>query len=295
VVPEAAARAVAVQAAEPEAEVLELVVVVPEAAARAVAAQAAEPEAEVLELVVVVPELGVREPEVVVLELAAVPEVVVPVVVQAPEVVPLAVVQVPGEPVLELAARAPEVVAPMLAGRVRLVPAVELPAVVRVRVAEAQVAPVPEAQVAPVAELRAPQVAQPRVPAEQERAAWPVQERQAWLAAEVEPLRPASAMAQRVPVRLEPSAEAQLAALARRVRSVPLQALPVSASRPAAAPRTGRRPMGPPRGHPARTEALAAGHGANSWRQLLQGRSRAPTSCAPCISAASSSTAPRTA
>jgi hypothetical protein len=49
----------------------------------------------------------------------------------------------------------------------------------------------------------------------------PVQERQAWEAAEVEPLRPASAVAQRVPVSLEPSVEA---ALAHRVQSVPLPA-----------------------------------------------------------------------
>ena len=123
-------------------------------------------------------------------------EAVLALTVQAPEVVPLAVVQVPAEPVLASAPRRPEVVAQVVEALVR---------------------------VALVVELLALRVVQPRALAGLERAARPVQGRQAWEAAEVEPLRPASAVAQQVPVSLEPSVEMPLAALAHRVRSSVLQ------------------------------------------------------------------------
>jgi hypothetical protein len=69
--------------------------------------------------------------------------------------------------------------------------------------------------------VQAPEAA---VPAEAVQVAGPVQVAPEWVAAQAEPLRPARAMARRVPVSVE---TAPLAALARRVRSVPLPALQV--------------------------------------------------------------------
>jgi hypothetical protein len=273
--------ALVVQAPEVVPLALELVVQAPEVVPLAVVQVPAEP---VRALEVPAPE--VARPAEPVLE------------VQALEVVPLAVVQVPAEPVRALEVQALEVLA-------LEVPALEVPALEVVRLAEpVRVAQplravvrvrVAEAQVAPVLALAAPRVAQqPRAPAEPERVARPVQERQAWQAAEVEPLRPPSAVAQRVPLSQEPSVEAPLAALAHRVRSVPLPALPASALRPAAGHPTGPR-MAPPQGHPARTEALGAGHGAIFRRPILPRRSPAAISCVRYISGASSSRARRTA
>jgi hypothetical protein len=166
--------------------------------------------------------------------------------------------------VLEVAVRAPEVVA---------------------HAAEEPV------QAEPVVGLPAPQVAPPRARAEPERVAPPAQA-PVWVAAQVVQVRPASAVAQRV----SPEAPLEMApvAPARRVRSVPLPVLPASALPPAVA-RPVRRGMAPPRRRLARTEGLGVGRGAASWRPLLSRKSPAPTSCVPCISAAIYSRAPRNA
>jgi hypothetical protein len=290
--------------------VLELAVQAPELPVRALAALVRVQVVQALAAVALVPEVAVRAlvvPVQVVLALAAarVPEVVplavvqvlaepvLALVVQALEV-ELAVAQVPAEPVQELAVQAPEVAVLALV-------AARAPEVVPLAVVQVLAEPVLELAVqapevaarAPVVELLAPRVGPPRARAEPERVARPVQERQVWEAAQVGPLRPASAVAPPVPVSLEPAVEAPSAALARRVRSVLLPALPASGLRPAVAHPTGRR-MAPPRGR-ARTQALGAGRGATSRRPIRSSRNPAPTGYVPCTSRAISSKAPRTA
>ena len=107
-------------------------------------------------------------------------------------------------------------------------------------------------------------------------------------AAEMEPLRPAGAVAQRVPVSVEAAVETAPLVAARRVRSVhrTLPVLPARALPQAVAPPAGRRRMGRPRGQPVRRQALGAGRGATSWRPLPVRKCAAPTSCVPCTSGA---------
>jgi len=159
-------------------------------------------------------------------------------------------------------------------------------AVLELAVLEAAVlvVPVGEARVRPglVVVLRAvPEVAQLPGLAEAVR-----------VAAQAEPLRRARAMARRVPVSVETAVET--APLARRVRSVPSPARRAWASPRAVAHPMGRRRMELARGRTAH-RALGVGHGVTSWRPLLSRRNRAPTSCVPSTSGATSSRAPQTA
>jgi len=262
--------AVAMAAAMVPVPVLaELELVVPEAAVPELVLELVVPEAAVLELAVLeaavleaavrvpVPEAAV--PEAAVLE-AAVPELVLAVLEAA----------VPGAAVPEAALElvVPEAAVPELA-------------VLEVAVL---VVPVGEARVRPglVVVLRAvPEVAQLPGLAEAVR-----------VAAQAEPLRRARAMARRVPVSAETAVET--APLARRVRSVPLPARRAWASPRAVAHPMGRRRMELARGRTAH-RALGVGHGVTSWRPLLSRRNRAPTSCVPSTSGATSSRAPQTA
>lgn len=274
-VPEAVApEAVAPEVAVPEVVVPEAAPVVPEPVVPAVAEPEpvlgevpepvlAEPEVLALEVPVLaepVPEAGLAEPEQVVRAPPEEPEQVVP-VAQAAQVVGRAAVQVPAEPV-------------------------ELLAVARV-------------QAEPVVELllaEAPPVAQPQARAERQGVPQLVQEQQAWAAAQVGPLAPASAVEQRVSVSAGAAVvTAPSAALAPRVRSVPLPALRAWALQQAVAHPMAQRRMGLPRGRTARRQGPGVGRGATSWRPLLSRRSRAPTNCVPCTSSATSSKAPRTA
>jgi len=171
---------------------------------------------------------------------------------------------------------------------------------VRVPVPEAAVqpvVPVAEEPVQAVLVLQAlAEVEQPAGLAEAVQVARPVQVPPEWVAAQVEPLRPARAMARPVPVSVEAAVETvPLAQWVRRVRSVRLLdrrawALPQAVAHP-----MGRRRMGRPPVQMARSEGLGVGRGATSWRPLVSRRSRAPTSCVLCTSSATSLRAPQTA
>jgi hypothetical protein len=257
--------AVAMAAAMVAVPVLaELELVVPEAAVPELVLELVVPEAAVLELAVLEAAVRVPVPEEAVAEAAvleaAVPELVLAVLEAA----------VPGAAVPEAALElvVPEAAVPELG-------------VLEVAVL---VVPVGEARVRPglVVVLRAvPEVAQLPGLAEPVR-----------VAAQAEPLRRARAMARRVPVSVETAVET--APLARRVRSVPSPARRAWASPRAVAHPMGRRRMELARGRTAH-RALGVGHGVTSWRPLLSRRNRAPTSCVPSTSGATSSRAPQTA
>ena len=233
------------------------------AAATAAGMEVAEPV--VAEPVVAAPELvvlGAAVPELVLEQVALVPEAVAP--VRVPEVAVLEVA------VLEAAVRAP---VPEAAALGQVVLAREAAVLL--------VVPVGEARVRPELAVVLQAVAEVEQPAEAVR-----------VAAQAEPLR--LAMARPVPVLVETAVETgPLAALARRVRSVPLPARRAWALRQAVAHPTDRRQMGQPRVQMARLERPGVGRGGTSWRPLLSRRSRAPTSCVPCTSGASSLRAPQ--
>ena len=178
--------------------------------------------------------------------------------------------------VLELAVPVPEAAVLEL---------VVLAAAVRVPEAAVLVAAVPGRPEAVVVLQAVPEVEQPPGPAEAVR-----------VAAQAVPLGPARAMAQRVPVPVEAAVEtARLAALARRVRLVPLPALPAWALPQAVAHPMGRPRMGLPQGRTAHRQALGVGHGVTSWRPLLSRSSPALISCVPSTFGATSLRALQTA
>ncbi|GEP56176.1 hypothetical protein [Reyranella soli] len=179
-----------------------------------------------------------------------------PAVVLVPEAAELDLVA-PGVAVPEVAARELELLVVPVREELELVPELVAPEVA-----------VPEAGVA--------EVEQPAGPAEAVRVA----------AAQAVPLRPAQAMAQRVPAWVLAAVETE--ALARRVQSVPLPVLPAWALPQAVAHPTGRRRMGRPRGRMARSRGLGGGRGPTSWRPLPVRKRPAPTSCVQCTSAATS-------
>jgi len=200
-------------------------------------------------------------PELVLEQVALVAEAVAPVRVPEVAVLEVAVLEpaVPELVVLEAAVRAP---VPEAAALELAVPAREAAVLLVVSVGEARVRP----ELAVVLQA----------------------------AAQPEPLRPA--MARPVPVLVETAVETgPLAALARRVRSVPLPARRAWALPRAVAHPMGRRRMELARGPTAHRQALGVGHGVTSWRPLLSRRNRVPTSCVPSTSGATSSRAPRTA
>jgi hypothetical protein len=244
-----------------------------ETAVAMVAATVAETAAETAAAVQEAPVVAVQVLEVPVLAPAVLEAAVQVLAVVEPEVVALEVVA------LEVAVLVPEAAAQALAVVAPEVAALELAVLVPEAAAQAP-------EVAP--EVAALEVAVLVPEAAGGLVALPVRGRPAASAAQMEPLRPAWAVAQREPVSVEAAVETAPLASARRVRSVhrTLPVLPARALPQAVAPLAGRRRMGRPRGQSVRRQDPGAGRGATSWRPLPVRKCAAPTSCVPCTSGA---------